>query len=205
MFTFGLEKERFLLADGEQLIVIPKILPADSEGLQVEFRGQPFPNITDAVFSLLADEDKVKKRIKQLFPNHTLSDAAIMKTTRAIKLAARREYTKGLIKYQNLYGFERHAVSQNESTCGIHISVTNLETFSYENSKGKERSKSYNKAWDFASFIRHMDKSFKDEIKTEKRRPGFYEVKDDGRIEYRSLPGNTNMDKIIEVVSKYNF
>jgi hypothetical protein len=31
---------------------------------------------------------------------------------------------------------------------------------------------------------------------------GFYEVKQDGRVEYRSLPSNTSLDKLIEFFEK---
>lgn len=42
--------------------------------------------------------------------------------------------------------------------------------------------------FDFVEIIRNLDSEFKDEITTANRQPGFYSVKDDIRVEYRSLP-----------------
>jgi hypothetical protein len=44
--------------------------------------------------------------------------------------------------------------------------------------------------------IMSFDNTFKDEIRKSGRNPGFYEVKGDGRIEYRSLPNNVDMGKV---------
>lgn len=200
-FKIGLEKERFLLCHEGVPMVIPSGLPADSEGLQLEFRGEPHHDATHAVYSLLADEHKVLIRVhkemeKQEIEKYTVGEMPVIKVPRDIKLKARRQYNKGILSYENLYGHKRHAVAQSESTAGIHISVTNETTI---------KKQTVNEPWDFVKFIRHMDEAFKEEIKDAKRRPGFYEIKSDGRIEYRSLPCNVSVNKLIDVLSKYNF
>jgi hypothetical protein len=43
---------------------------------------------------------------------------------------------------------------------------------------------------------------FAKEIAGARRRPGFYEIKSDGRIEYRSLPNTINKHKLISVLKE---
>jgi hypothetical protein len=42
--------------------------------------------------------------------------------------------------------------------------------------------------FDFRPIIERLDKEFAAELKMSNRQPGFYAVKDDCRVEYRSLP-----------------
>jgi hypothetical protein len=57
--------------------------------------------------------------------------------------------------------------------------------------------------FDWMRWFLLFDKAFKEEIKNSYRNPGFYELKSDGRIEYRSLPNNINMDKLINVIQTF--
>lgn len=220
MFKFGLEKERFLLTLDEKPMVIPTALPADSEGLQLEFRGKPFTDISDAIHSVLADETRViRTLLPKEFPqimkdsgpvdNYIVSDSPIMTIPQNTKLEARRQYNKGVLDYCNLYGFKRHKVARNTSTASIHISITSSIDTSYSYTDSKrcriEIKRDTNIIWDFASFIKYMDIKFKSEIAAAQRRPGFYEIKSDGRFEYRSLPCNINTNKLFDVLSAYKF
>ena len=54
--------------------------------------------------------------------------------------------------------------------------------------------------FDFVQIIRKLDEAFKGEIKAAKRLPGFYEIKPDRRVEYRSLPNDVDLGKIIKTL-----
>lgn len=197
---FGLEKEYFLVKNNK-VIIVPIYIPHDACGLLLEVRGEPKFNIIDAVYSLLAEEFKLIKMVKGLKKedNLVVSAEPIMVVDKQTRLLASREYEKGLTKYRNLYGYSFHKNNNNEITAGIHLSVTSDRTFKYN----KNKEFNYNGIWDFYQFFKYLDNVFKEEIKSTKRLPGFYELKNDGRIEYRSLPNNINLDKLIDVVSNY--
>jgi hypothetical protein len=156
----------------------------------VEYRGDPFTDPFDAVGSLVADKERVNRRLpvgsEVSFVNH-------MTIPRPIKLAARRLHTKGLIKFQNLYGKAPSSLDH----AGIHISFTSERTIDW-NDNCHRRSTTVNQLWDFARVFRELDKIYASEIKAARRVPGFYEIKDDLRIEYRSLPNNIDLWKLAE-------
>lgn len=192
----GLEKEFFVKRNGN-CIVIPKELPYDDSGVLTEARSLPFNNPEEAVFSLKADIFRIKQKSDALVLE--LSDNPIEKISRDVRLEASRHFQKGLTKYRNLYNFKHHKNTSNEVPAGIHISFTNPKS----ESKNGQRFE-YNAPFDFVGLFKFLDSQFVDEIKAAKRNPGFYELKDDGRIEYRSLPANTNLDKIIQVLKSVN-
>jgi len=199
MFKFGLEKEYFIAnVVTEELMVVPTNLPYDESGILVEFRSDAFADIYEAVYNLEAHTHKVLR--EQLPSNLYVLDNPVMKVSRDLRLKASRVYAKGLTSYQNIYGHTRHRNSLSEHTAGVHISVTYTKHVYCD-----KETVSYYGMWDWVQFIRLMDEAFADEIKESKRRPGFYEIKSDGRFEYRSLPSNVSMEKIIEVISKVDF
>ena len=203
---FGLEKEFFLLQDGKPQPVLMDDryinIPHDECGFLVEARGEPHALIIDAVFSLKASVYKIERQLADLNKNvvlpYSLSDSPVLKVDRATRLKCSRHFVKGLTKYQNLYSYESHRNSLAEATAGIHVSFTCEESFHVKDGEYKK----YNANFDWAQIFIKLDKAFAEEIKTSKRRPGFYELKPDGRIEYRSLPANADLDKLIEVLTK---
>lgn len=64
----------------------------------------------------------------------------------------------------------------------------------------KEAEFSYPGFVDHAMLVGRLDSAFKAEIRAARRNPGFYERKGDGRIEYRSLPNNVDLEKVREVL-----
>jgi hypothetical protein len=198
---YGLEKEFFVVHpehNNDPLMVDTKIFGSnyDESGLLVECRGKPFNNIVEAVFSLKADIWKVEKLAAS--NNLSLSDNPVMIVSRKTKLQVQRNFVKGLSKYQNLYNYESHRNNLREHTAGIHISFTNPQTI-----YSKEGNLSYNGLFDYIHLFKYLDHHFSREIRESKRNPGFYEIKTDGRIEYRSLPANVNLDKVINVILNY--
>lgn len=193
----GLEKEMFLKNKDGEIVLVPTDIPADGCGYLAEARGLPFNNIEEAVYSLKAAEHKIVSQAKKL--DLTIDDSPVLKVSKELRLKARRLYEKGVLKYENLYNFKDHRHSSNEAPSGVHISFTN-PTHIY--SDGKQFG-SVNKLFDFVQLFKYLDKAFASEIKASKRNPGFYEIKSDGRVEYRSLPSNVDLDKVITVINNF--
>lgn len=202
---FGLEKE-FFVKSGDKFVLAGYKLPYDSAGILAEARGEPKENIIDAVYSLKAEIYKLARTAKQ--KELILIDSPLEKISKRLRLRAQRQYAKGLIEYQNIYGHCFHRNKKNEYTAGLHISITfPIQRYCWIKTRKRDHrgELTVNNIWDYVQFVRYMDKHFEDEIKNSKRNPGFYEIKGDGRIEYRSLPSNINLNKVIEVVSAYCF
>lgn len=193
---FGLEKEFFCLSTEDKSVsVVPKGMAADSCGWLVEARGNAFTNIVDAVFSLHADIHRLVKEAGG--KGVILVDTPLLKVPRDVRVAAARASAKGLISYENLYGYQHHKNTGLDATAGVHISFTRPVTV--DRGEGRE-SGILNGMFDWAKIFIGLDKAFAAEIKAAKRLPGFYELKDDGRIEYRSLPANVDLNKVMDVV-----
>lgn len=188
MLKFGFEQE-FFVVDGDDRTpqLVPSGIPNDA-GLLAEARGKPHSDPIEAAFSLKAAEERI---LRKLSHGRQLSDAPVMTIPMEMRLEARREHTKDLIHFQNLYGHKHHPVEAEQMTAGVHVSVTRSRTI-----RVGDESREVNAMFDFAQFIIHMDERFGGEIEQASRYPGFYEIKGDGRVEYRSLP--TNID-ILEV------
>ena len=198
MLKIGLEKEFFVLTPEGRPVVVPESVPHDDCGLFAEARGEPSTSVVDAVYSLRADVHRLTQAVSGCGKTLMLVDAPFMKIDRATRLEASRKYTKGLTKYQNIYHYSDHRNSVAEETAGIHISFTNSRTVRQEH--GCETT--VNQMFDWLSIFKELDKAFAAEIKGTKRNPGFYELKNDGRIEYRSLPANVSLEKVIVVLQQ---
>jgi len=142
-------------------------------------------------------------------PGHHLQTLAVLKVSRELRIESARTEAKGLIHYQNLYGHKRHRHKQSEMTAGLHVSVTRSQVVSITgNSQCETCGHSYctarevNIMFDFAQFVRAMDTQYADEIKATSRRPGFYEIKHDGRVEYRSLPTSVDVVAVADFLKE---
>lgn len=197
MIKIGLELEEFCVdKESSNIILIPKVanIPHDGCGWLIEYRSQPCYDITEAVYSLMAEEH----RNISLLEKHNIIGlrVPVAKPAKDVRRAARRRFIKSCETFNNIYGHKCHRNNQSEAVASVHISIT---------SSIKRDNSDINRVWDYCDFIRYMDKAFAEEINGSKRRPGFYELKDDGRFEYRSLPNNISLNKLIDVVSSYDF
>jgi hypothetical protein len=199
MLCWGFEKEFFLLnAQNEPQVIDANLryLGYDDCGWLVEARSKPFSSIVEAVFSLKADIHRIEKKLAQK-DGLVLSDQPLCKIDKKTRIKAHRQYSKPPIKYQNFYGYQFHRNAALEATAGLHVSVTQKSSVYNKDGTSTE----YYKNFDWPFIFLAIDKEFKEEIKAAKRNPGFYEMKSDGRVEYRSLPANVDLDKLISVLS----
>ena len=203
MIKIGFELEAFCLKD--KPILVPTELPYDECGWLVEVRSEPHTDVEKAVHLLLAEKKVVEAKAREL--EVSLLFEPLLEIPRDLKVQAARLHTKGLISYRNLYEHETHKCSTRFATASLHISFTNERCFNYKKhlccakNHTEEQVFKYQGFIDHAKYIVALDKAFKSEISKAKRNPGFYEIKSDGRIEYRSLPNNIDLDKLSNVLT----
>lgn len=204
MLKIGLEKEFFCVnSTSRETEIVPEKLMADADdcGWLFEARGLPMEDPTDAIYSLLAAIDRLNDKIvdynRFMEPTSKLGKAEedIRIIPETLRVQARRRFTKGLLTYQNIYGYTHHRTRARDATAGVHVNFSVPATH-YKNGTTHE----YNRMFDFASIIRMLDEKFAEEIKASRRRPGFYEVKSGGIFEYRSLPSTVSTDKLKEAL-----
>ena len=209
---YGLECEFFVAKTGVNPYAfiggLDQSLTPDECGFLAEARGQPHDNIREAVFSLMADVYRLELAASKLDVELVQVPNAVVPYSEVLK--SRRLHSKGLLQFQNYLGYESHKL-RSKKTAGIHISVTSpimywggdME-YGEENTTFKAKEKHYNSVWDFPQMFRYFDAAFQKEIKEAGRNPGFYEIKRDGRVEYRSLPNTVDLKKIIATVENFN-
>jgi hypothetical protein len=206
MLTFGLEQEYFVL-DSHRDIILPfetqSFIAVDGGGYLAEARGKPYASIVEAVYSLYAAKKEIEIGLETAAirnkEEYTLSISPREALSAKQIDSLRRKYTKEIVKYNNYLGHLNHRVSGKIKTAGTHISL--CEERSTYSARGPGIK--YNMNFDWMRWFLLFDKAFKEEIKNSYRNPGFYELKSDGRIEYRSLPNNINMDKLINVIQTF--
>lgn len=197
MITFGLEREKFCLIDGE-VAVVPNGLPADNCGWLIEARGNPFSSPREAVYSLLAEENRIESLLGKA--GVTLGTEPVMAVGRSLRVAAQRKHSKGRIDYQNIYGFDKHRKRMSEALASTQITIRSTRLI--HDYSGKTKDVEVGQMFDFPQVIRYLDKRFKTEIKAAKRNPGFYELKSGDMVEYRSLPNTIPDGELIDALEK---
>lgn len=189
-------------------VLVPDTLPFDECGWLAEVRSEPHRDITKAIYLLQAETKEVERLAKKA--GVTLSYVPLLEIPRDLKVKAARAHGKGLIRFRNLYGHETHRNSTKLQTASLHVSVTEEKVYSYTRAITTAATGCYSAPHQFIypGFVDHaklivgLDKAFAAEIKAAKRNPGFYEVKADGRIEYRSLPNNVDLGKLEDVLRR---
>src|SRR3990167_4053679 len=105
MIKIGFELEAFCL-DGATPCLVPHSLPMDECGWLVEIRSGPHHNVVKAVHLLKAEQKIVEAQAKKA--GVVLCYSALMEIPRVLKVQAAKQHGKGLLKYQNVYGYETH-------------------------------------------------------------------------------------------------
>lgn len=198
----GLEKEFFVKnTDGEFVMPEQYGLSYDECGYLCEARGAAANDILTAVYNLKAEEHRLHMKANARFV--VLDDTPIAMLPKNMLLEGRRRYVKGVISYRNFKGFTTHRNSAKEQIAGVHISFSNPVSLPIKDNKGKVTGYTdFLQNFDWMSIFWRLDIAFAAEIKAAKRNPGFYEMKPDGRVEYRSLPANVDLDKVITVINQ---
>jgi hypothetical protein len=191
--------------------LVPSGLPYDECGWLVEVRSEPHTDIRKAIALLNAELELVQQQAKA--KGIRLIRKPLYEIPRDLKVQAARLHTKGLIRYQNIYGYETHRCPTRLQTASLHISFTNEREKTFRKTDWSIDGKFIRKTettetFRYQGFIDHakifvgLDTAFAKEIRAAQRNPGFYERKDDGRIEYRSLPNDVDLEKVRTVLEK---
>lgn len=194
MITYGFELELFITKKTGEPVLVPSPIPYDECGWLAEVRSEPHADIDKAIALFQVEIERVRSMIAKA--DLCAVQVPSMEIPRKLKVSAARLYSKGQIHYRNLYGHETHKNSTKFQTASIHVSVMNQR----EHYIDGKLSHKYPAFVDHAALIVGMDHAFKQEIAKAKRNPGFYEVKADGRIEYRSLPNDVSLAKLADVL-----
>ncbi len=187
LLEIGLEKEMFLLGNGK--IMEPKLygFPFDEMGFLVEIRSYPSDNSYPILSSIQEPETLFKLRAKQL--GMELIDKPFLETTddfiQYISTKYKHDELPCLTK--NIYGTKSShhtGIMDHKVTSGIHVHFSSRIGAEVLKLPAEE-------------IVKEMDEKFRLEIERYNRIKGEWEPKAHG-FEYRSLPCNTDIHKILE-------
>ena len=178
----GLEVEFFGFQKGKPIDMRKNGIPHDNFSILAEARGNPFNSAYEAVYSVMGEIQRIKdlmksEKIRPVFVDFLQKDQHVK-----FLISEMAPYMKG--NRSRNFG---HSINEKDNdliTAGLHISFTNPTVISNQYNQPT----TVNKLFDFVSLFKRIEKEFENEIKDSGRVAGEYKVKDDGRVEYRSLP-----------------
>lgn len=183
----GLEKELFLLKNGK--IMEPKLygFPYDEMGFLVEIRSYPSENFYPILSSIQEAETLFRLRANEL--GMELIDAPFLEATDEFiqYISTKYKHNELPCLTKNIYGtkLSHHTgIIGNKLTSGIHVHFSSRIGTKILKLPIKE-------------IVKKMDEKFKLEIEKYGRLKGEWEPKAHG-FEYRSLPCNTDIHKILK-------
>jgi hypothetical protein len=180
---FGFELEMFLgCSETPNGVRIPSMkLPVDGFPGLVEFRSRGGTSLEEAW-----------AQIAQLAIEHDFSDLDLNRTEARFtsqQISAMRKmgrFNKPVVHVRNVYGKrQRELRGLTMASCQINMSL--LLSSEYKDDKGVVHAARYG-LLPCEEIVRALDKEFSSNIKSASRQPGMYAIKDDIRLEYRSLP-----------------
>lgn len=217
MKNYGIELE-FVVKDAAGNIVpaFKATTNLDGNPLIGELRTEIHNNIVDCVFELRKLIHNESKALKDkgytlnLIPEIKVDDLFLKDLRRNENYTNRKQST--VLEDHSIYGKGTGKVlAKGIFKTSLQINISDNEEISikewkkieiedkskWESSYSKQK---YSQVFDFISVIRSLDTLFSKEIKDTKRVPGVYAIKDGQygkRIEYRSLPANIDLDKLL--------
>jgi hypothetical protein len=188
-YKIGLEVEFFAISKGKIVDASTSGLPHDEFPLLVEARGEPAQCPFKAVGSVRAEIARIRSLMKvsklsPLMQNWVDKDDHY----KVLAEAVQRRGIHKQISWENIHGSGLSKKNETHLAAGMHVSFTKSSSFRYVDSDKREQAHSYNQLFDFSKLFRGIENEFGKEIDASERVRGFYELKPDGRIEYRSLP-----------------
>lgn len=216
--NYGIEFEFFVL-DKDGVVVPAYTATPNLDGNPVigEIKTGVHNSIVDCVFELkkLIYLEKTSLETKgftmDVSPKKTVSDDFLksLRQSHGFVDSKHLEVLKELSVYPN--GRTSRPLRRQDFTASLQINfsqtrditVPHYELITVEDKHRYEKSnevKSHSVVFDYLTTIFSLDESFRDEIDESHRVKGVYAIKDGilgDRIEYRSLPNNIDLDKII--------
>lgn len=185
MLRFGFELEGFYEIDGvvhpeREVSIPPKNYPTDGFPGLVELRTTGHHSLEDAYAGLVCENLSYPE------VNYMRSEGVFTPKQRAE--LRRRWNNKSAWDIQNIYGKDPRALG-NKVIASFQINISNRTSARYRNKDGVLFPDRFG-LFDVPRIVKDLDAEFEKEIKAAKRQPGEYCVKDDTRLEYRSLPNS---------------
>ena len=220
--NYGIELE-FFVVDKQGALVPAYTVTSNIDGNPIigEIRTGVHKNIIDCVFELkkliYLEEAKIKAKgllIEFSFVK-TVNDE-FLKKLRKCKEAVDKKVTT-VLEELSIYpnGKTSKILPKGIFKASLQINFSENKNFSYveyekitveDKSKyvTKTAIKNYASLFDYVSLINKLDEAFKQEIVRSGRTKGVYAIKNGelgDRIEYRSLPNNIDLDKLIKTLN----
>lgn len=213
---YGIELEFFV---GQATTGDPVIAPAfkytdntDGNPVVGELRTGVHNSIIDCVFELrkllFIEEEKLKKAGMELLLTPTIKvNGDFLKALRRDKTYVNRKVLDVLDEYSIYPGGEvGKEIPREQYKAALQINFSENDTFSYPtyNDRGKwekTENKLISKPFNFIPIIAKGDEAFRADIERTERVKGVFTIKPGthgDRIEYRSLPNDVNLLKVME-------
>lgn len=182
--TIGIEVEFFGKRKGKyEVLSKHDAIPTDGYPLLAEARGKPSKCPYQAVGSVRGEVDRIVsimrgENIRPVFVNWVSHEETKVQHEEILR--------RGISKrtaWRNLSGLSLSAKNETHHSAGMHVSFTRPVTIHQEDGDLET-----NGLFDYAHLFRALTLEFAAEMKEAERVHDFYEVKYDGRVEYRSLP-----------------
>lgn len=185
-YLVGFEVELFVEDDKGTLILPPKDFPVDGFPGLVEVRSQPRSSVYLAYGDICAEMARLESKLcPGQFWALKLDSAVFPRELRAE--LRRRHHEKRQVDIQNLYG-KKPRMLGNKTLASVQVNLSHVICPERWSEDGKSRIPARYGLLDVPKIVRALDVEFGDEIKASKRQPGEYAIKDEVRLEYRSLP-----------------
>lgn len=220
MIHYGIELE-FFIKDKEGVLVpaYKQTYNLDGNPLIGELRTAIHSNIIECIFELKMKLFVERKLLADKGFNLVLEpqievDGTLIKSLRSdASYINRKEHE--VLEEKSIYGKDTGKVLPTKTyKASLQVNMSDNYTFDYDRweqitveNKSRWRrenaSRSHSEVFDYFSIISKLDKQFATEIKEAKRVKGVYAIKDGlkgKRIEYRSLPNNIDLDKLINAL-----
>lgn len=178
MFLYGFEVEGFYQGNADW--IPPKNYPTDGFPGLVEFRTENGSSLEDCYAQLCGKS--------LIYSNVSIGVSSTVFNRKAREEFRRRWLEKGSCDIQNLYG-KRPRLLGNKTIASFQINISYLLSKRYTDNKGSIHSERYG-ALDVPRIVRNLDTEFSKEIQAAGRQKGEYAIKDNIRLEYRSLPNS---------------
>lgn len=182
-FKYGFELEGFCTTSTGAVIIPPKNYPTDGFPGLVEIRTQGGDDIEKQYFKLLSG---VSKYLDVHFGRHE----HVFTPKEKVLLRARHS-DKGELSISNVYGKDPRHLG-DRTLASFQINISNLlrgKNAIVRDGRLVTEPAQYG-LFDFVPIVKRLDEEFANEIRAANRQPGFYAIKEEVRLEYRSLPNS---------------
>lgn len=185
------------MKDGS-ITIPPSGMPVDGFAGLVELRSPPSWDPYECYGNIISQckklEDKYDCKLV-LNPSHTFS-ASELSVIRRSTWAPVKDRTSII---SNLYNSKPKLLGRGVAMASLQINISNQIGRAWTTKDGEAIKAQYGML-DIPAVVRKLDEIFAAEIKAAKRAPGWYAVKQDIRLEYRSLPNvcfNSDLPKTL--------